>query len=290
MSGSAITIGKFNGFHLGHQVLLNRITKEASDKGLKAVCLKLVINDTCIFSDDENESFIREHYPSINSLEKLEFTPELARMSPEDFVRDILIDRFDVKYIAVGSDFRFGYNRAGDTETLIQLGKEFGFETEVIDKLEIDGEIVSSSRIRAFLEKGEMQSAQKLLGRPFAITGMVQGGKKLGRSLGYPTINLKADEKKILPAFGVYASRSLILEDSGEVKEYKSITNIGIRPSIDDGDAATIETFIYDFNEDIYGSKVSVVLDRFIRPEMKFSGLDELTSQISRDIKVASEV
>lgn len=285
----ALTIGKFNGFHLGHQTLLRDITKAAAEQGMTPKILKLVTKDGDIFDKVEVEGFLKDRFPSIEGVEYITFSPEFAKMSPEEFVSEVLVKQMNVGYVAVGVDFRFGKDRAGDTDTLRELGSKYGFEVSILDKLKIEGSIVSSSLIREKLSDGDMDSTQMYLGRPYSIKGTVESGKKLGRTLGYPTVNIYLDADKILPRYGVYSSVVRIF-DGNEWHNHRGITNIGKRPSIDDGDNATVESFIYDFNDDIYGFDVIIVPEVFIRGEIRFSSLDELTQQITRDIDYASSI
>lgn len=285
----ALTIGKFNGFHLGHQTLLSDITKAAAEQGMTPKILKLVTKDGDIFDKVEVEGFLKDRFPSIEGVEYITFSPEFAKMSPEEFVSEVLVKQMNVGYVAVGVDFRFGKDRAGDTDILRELGSKYGFEVSILDKLKIEGSIVSSSLIREKLSDGDMDSTKMYLGRPYSIKGTVESGKKLGRTLGYPTVNISLDADKILPRYGVYSSVVRIF-DGNEWHNHRGITNIGKRPSIDDGDNATVESFIYDFNDDIYGFDVIIVPEVFIRGEIRFSSLDELTQQITRDIDYASSI
>ena len=285
----ALTIGKFNGFHLGHQTLLRDITKAAAEQGMTPKILKLVTKDGDIFDKVEVEGFLKDRFPSIEGVEYITFSPEFAKMSPEEFVSEVLVKQMNVGYVAVGVDFRFGKDRAGDTDILRELGSKYGFEVSILDKLMIEGSIVSSSLIRENLSDGDMDSTKMYLGRPYSIKGTVESGKKLGRTLGYPTVNISLDADKILPRYGVYSSVVRIF-DGNEWHNHRGITNIGKRPSIDDGDNATVESFIYDFNDDIYGFDVIIVPEVFIRGEIRFSSLDELTQQITRDIDYASSI
>ena len=289
MTESAITIGKFDGIHKGHQLLIEDVVKASKENGYRSICYKLDFGDSALMTTDEDEEILKEL--GIDTVIRPEFTPEFSSMSHNEFVQSILVDELDVRYIAVGTDFRYGKDRLGDVDTLRQAGERLGFEVNVIEKLKLSGETVSSTRIRKCLEEGDVKGASELMGHPYKITGEVSGGKKLGRTLGYPTINLDYDERKKLPMFGVYASRVLVHasgnKENSDIREFRGITNIGIRPSVDDGDRVTIETFIYDFNEDIYGSFVEVIPEKFIREERRFASLDELTEQISHDIEVA---
>lgn len=281
-NGTAITIGKFDGMHRGHQLLMDDIRKVALSEKYDTICFKISLNTKSIYSIKEQQDIISDM--GISMLYVQEFTQEFAAVSPEEFVKKTLVDRLNVKYISVGSDFRFGNGRSGNAETLKQLGDKYGFKVNAIDKLKIDDETVSSSRIKEYMADGNMEKVAQYLGRPLFISGVVEPGKKLGRTLGYPTVNLIPEADKELPRFGVYASK-VYIGDSGV---YNAITNIGIRPSVDDGNAPTVETFIYDFNNDIYGEKIKVTLDHFIRSERKFESFDALKNQIKKDIEGAS--
>ena len=280
--GTALTIGKFDGFHKGHRLLLQEISDYSAKTGAEAVCYKLEFGGDSILSRDEQEKVISGY--GISRLCRVEFTPEYADVLAEDFVRDIIHEELGAEYVVVGSDFRFGRDRAGDVHLLEELSDKYGFKVKSFDKLVMDGEIVSSTRIRHLLEEGLVDEASKLLGKDYDLTGTVADGKKLGRSLGYPTLNLQFPENKILPRLGVYSSVTVIGDDT-----YNSITNVGRRPSVDDGDEVNIETFIYDFNDDIYGREVSVKLTHFLRDERRFESLEALKNQIAIDIDEASK-
>ena len=280
--GTALTIGKFDGFHKGHRLLLQEISDYSAKTGAEAVCYKLEFGGDSILSREEQEKVISGY--GISRLCRVEFTPEYADVLAEDFVRDIIHEELGAEYVVVGSDFRFGRDRAGDVHLLEELSDKYGYKVKSFDKLVMDGEIVSSTRIRHLLEEGLVDEASKLLGKDYDLTGTVADGKKLGRSLGYPTLNLQFPENKILPRLGVYSSITVIGDDT-----YNSITNVGRRPSVDDGDEVNIETFIYDFNDDIYGREVSVKLTHFLRDERRFESLEALKDQIAIDIDEASK-
>jgi riboflavin kinase/FMN adenylyltransferase len=278
--GTALTIGKFDGFHLGHRLLLQDISDYCRKTGAESICYKLEFGGCSILDQNEQERILDSY--GIDKLIRIDFTPEFADVLAEDFIRDIIHMQLDAEYVVVGNDFRFGRGRAGDCALLEKLSGKYGYTVKTFDKLIMDGDIVSSTRIRKLIESGSVKEAEELLGSPCMISGVVGAGKQLGRSLGYPTINLDYPSEKIMPRFGVYASKTVI-----DGKEFSSITNVGRRPSVDDGDAVNAETFIYDFNEDIYGQEVSVMLSGFLRDEKKFSSLDELKEQIGIDIKNA---
>lgn len=278
--GTAVTIGKFDGFHLGHKLLLDKIKTYAEEKNVKAICYKLDFGGAAILSPEEQEKLAAE--AGIDEFIRVPFTPEFASSSPEDFVKNILVGELGAEYIVVGTDFCFGKNREGNVELLKSLSDKYGFKVEAVEKLKLDGEVVSSTGIRALLDAGNVAEAEKRLGRSYGFTGKVGSGKHLGRSLGFPTVNIIPGEGKLLPKFGVYASRTIVGDST-----YGSITNVGIRPSVDDGDTANVETFIYDFSDDIYGEDIRVELLKFIRTEKKFESLDALKEQISADIATA---
>ena len=293
MTKTFMTIGKFDGFHLGHQLLLNDIIDKykkavemgTADEAYKCVIIKLRSGKDALYTEEEEKRFIKKAFPEIDDIIYLDFNESLRTMSPEVFVKSILVDSLDVCYIAVGSDFRFGKDRAGDINILNALGHKYNFSLAAKDKLIVDGEVVSSTRIRDIIHEGDVMSASSLLGRGFSFEGIVSPGKKLGRTLGFPTINIPVIDGKILPKYGVYSTRIYIGDE--KTVEYRGITNVGIRPSVDDGDIPTVETFIYDFNDDLYGSFVKVELMDFIRQEMSFNSLDDLKKQIALDIERA---
>ena len=278
--GTAVTIGKFDGFHLGHKLLLEKIRDYSLKHSVKSVCYKLDFGGASVLDSAEQEKAVSEY--GIDDFLRIPFTPEFASSSPEDFVKNILVGELNAEYVVVGTDFCFGRNREGNADILRDLGTVYGFKVEAVDKLCLDGEVISSAGIRALLEKGDIEEAVRRLGRSYGFSGKVGSGKKLGRNLGFPTVNIIPEESKLLPKYGVYASETYV-----EGKSYGSITNIGIRPSVDDGDAANVETFIYNFSDDIYGEDIRVELLKFIRPEKKFESLDALKEQISADIDAA---
>lgn len=280
--GTALTIGKFDGFHRGHRLLLQEISDYSEKTGAEAVCYKLEFGGDSILSSDEQEKVLSDY--GINRLCRVEFTQEYADVLAEDFVRDIIHENLRAEYVVVGSDFRFGRGRAGDVHLLEKLSDKYGFKVKSFDKLVIEGDVVSSTRIRHLLEEGLVDEASRLLGKDYDLTGIVEDGKKLGRNLGYPTLNLQFPDKKILPRLGVYSSVTVIGSE-----RYNSITNVGRRPSVDDGDKVNIETFIYDFSEDIYGREVCVKLTHFLRDERKFDSLEGLKNQIAIDIENAKK-
>lgn len=283
---TAITIGKFDGFHSGHKLLLDDILKVSDEKNLQPVLLMISSDEPRIFTIEEENELIRSLSGNKVKIIRIEFTPEFKAITAEDFIRKFLVEKYNVKHIAVGSNFRFGRDRAGDSSFLSDNASEYGFDVNVVEIREHDTFTVSSTIIRKMLSEGEMDTVNKLLGHNYLLSGTVEKGKALGRQLGFPTINIIPGDKKYLPRYGVYSSQIIIDGD----RKYNGITNIGIRPSVDDGDIPNVETFIYDFSEDIYGSEVKICPTRFIRGEKAFKSIDELKEQIAKDIEFSRNI
>ena len=278
---TAVTIGKFDGFHRGHRLLLEKL-EAFSEQGLRPIVIRIRFPGEMILSEEEDMEVLSEY--GSPGLVTIPFTEEFAGKSPEEFVRLILHDRFHAKEIVVGRDFRFGYERAGDTKTLSFLGEKYGFNVTTVEKLVAFGETVSSSRIRGLIKEGNIEEAESLLGHPIKLTGEVRHGKELGRTLGFPTINQIPPEDKILPCFGVYRSEVIF-----EGKSYTGLTNLGLRPTVEDAETPVMETYIIGYSGDLYGKTVTVRLVHFIRPEVHFTSVDELKKQMMLDLEKASE-
>ena len=212
------------------------------------------------------------------------FNETTKHMSPEEFVEEILVKKMDAKHICVGKDFHFGKDRGGDIHTLERFQKKYGYELVTVPKLYDDGQVISSTRVRALMDQGNMRKVNELLERPFFVQGTVCHGEALGRTIGFPTANLLAPKGKKLPPFGVYATKVHC-----GTKVYAGVTNVGNKPTV--GSFATgIETCILDFEKDIYGKEIQVEFYEFIRPEMKFATLDDLKAQIAKDKSKAQRI
>lgn len=280
---TAVTIGKFDGFHLGHRRLLEELCSLAQ-KGYRPVVLQIRFSEQRILSFEEEEEVLQAYGNPERKV--IPFTPEFSALSPEEFVRKVLVEELSAAAVVVGMDFRFGHDRAGDLSTLQELGEKYSFTVTGIPKLVQKEEVISSSRIRKCLEDGLVGEAEELLGHDLKYSGEVLHGKALGRTLGFPTINIIPSFDKLLPRFGVYRSRVFLpSEDLSGQKVYEGISNIGIRPTVSDGDRASVETHILGFSGDLYGKTVSVQPVRFLRPEIHFASLDELKNQIKKDLK-----
>ena len=271
---NAVTIGKFDGFHKGHQKLLQEMLKTDVDETI--VC-KIDFPGAGLLTRQEQEDYLKQL--GIQRLVRLPFTKEFAGKTPEEFVRQVLVEELDARHVIVGSDFRFGCNRIGNVETLSMLGKHYGFQVHSVDKLQMDGDPVSSTRIRAAYEAGEIETAERLLGHEITFSGVVLHGKKQGRTIGFPTVNLVPGEEKLLPAFGAYGTS--VTTPFGE---FRAIANIGIRPTFDDGDQVTIEAHLKGFDGDLYDQKIRIRLLTYLRPERHFDSVEDLQQQIQKDL------
>lgn len=291
LENTAVALGKFEGLHRGHQLLFDEIKKQKK-AGLKSVVFTFDMPPRFALSGDqsyqqiytkEERRFLLEEM-HIDILIEHPFTKEFAAQTPEEFVRDVLVKKAGAKVIVVGSDCRFGRKRSGDVELLKELAPRYGYELVVIDKLQMGHKDVSSTRVRAHLEKGEMEEASLLLGRPFAVMGPVVHGKALGRTIQIPTANQRADKNKLLPPNGVYISRIFL---PGEEGYHYGITNVGVKPTVETDGLKDVETNIVDFDRDIYGEIIKVELLHYRRPEMHFASLDELRAQMEKDVDAA---
>ena len=286
VKNSAVSLGKFDGIHQGHRLLLRQILEQ---KGLVPTVFTFgaaqgngIIPKQQIYSRREKEMILQQL--GIEREIIFPFNEETRAMDAEDFVREILINKIDAKYICVGEDFHFGRGREGNIALLEHLQQEYGYRLQVLPKLVLDDEVVSSTRIRWELSGGRLEKVNELLGSPYFIAGEVVHGNALGRTLGMPTANLVPDSSKVLPAYGVYAT---LVELEG--KTYVGVTNIGLKPTVG-AENASVETTILDFQEDIYGKELKVSFYYFLRREKKFPNLSALTLQMEKDKKQAMQL
>ena len=288
---SIITLGNFDGLHLGHQELIRKIILRARETGgLSMVVtfrphpLKILAPEKCppLISIYEEKIQLFEKL-GIDVLVKIPFTLDFSAMEPRDFVHDILVDLLGAKEIFVGYNYRFGKGRKGNTQMLRDLGIELGFIVREVEQVSLNGEVISSTRIRQLLINGEVEHAAKLLGRSYALCGIVVKGDGRGRGLGFPTANI-ASRHSIIPSNGVYAVRLLVRD-----KYYDGIVNIGMRPTFDSKSMA-IEVHIFDFDEDIYGEETTIYFAGKIREERKFDSAEALIGQITKDITAAKAI
>lgn len=282
---SAVTLGKFDGIHKGHQKLMKKILAK-KEQGLKSVVFTFGQMPGTVFYGKGRTILTREERKQhleamgIDYMVECPFVPEIIQMEPEDFVKKILVEQLNVKYIAVGPDFRFGHNRRGGCSLLKEMAAQFGFEVEVVEKECLEDKVISSTYVRHMLETGEMEMVQKLLGYPYYVSGTVIRGHAIGRTIGIPTINLLPDDEKILPPNGVYLTKTIFGEE-----EHFGITNIGVKPTISGEEAKGIETHLFDFEGDLYDRELTVAFYAFERKERRFPSLEELKEQLKKDIQ-----
>ena len=286
LTDTAVTLGKFDGFHLGHRELLDDVIKA---EGLTSVVFTFDLNPHNLFSEREiklidtnDERSLLLSSTGLDYLIDYPFTKETADTEPEAFVRNVLAGQLGVKHIAVGRDFTFGKGGRGNVELLSKLSSKYGFTLKVYDKLCADGGVISSTRIRECIERGEMEEAARLLGRPYWITGEIIHGNAIGRTVGMPTIHQRPDDTKLLPPFGVYVSDTLI-----DGKLYRGITNIGLKPTVGTETRPGVETWLFDFDRDVYGEFAIVNILSFVRHEKKFNSVDEVKTQVMKDAEKA---
>lgn len=284
-----LTIGTFDGVHIGHQKIINRLNKEAKLKNGESVLFTFFPHPRIVLQQGSSElKMIQTQEEKIQKLERMgldhvivyPFTQEFSNTNAEDFIRNFIIEKLHVNTIVVGYDHQFGKNREGSLEHLVKLSKLFPFEVIEIPAHEIDEVNISSTKIRNALINGEIETANLYLNEAFEISGKIIHGNKIGRTIGFPTANIQLEDKhKLIPSFGVYAVR-VKLQDQ---REFLGMMNIGFRPTVSKEFKLSCEVSLLDFDEDIYETKISVHLLKRIRKEIKFNGLEELKAQIKQD-------
>ncbi len=286
---SAVTIGVFDGVHRGHQHLVALLCERARADGLAAVALTFNPHPRTVLRPGSAITYLTSLEERVELLQALgldavgvlAFTSELAQLSPRDFLA-LLVDELQMRLLMVGPDFALGRNRSGTIGVMRQVGEELGFRVEVAPLLAEDGEKVGSSSVRQALSQGDVELVARRLGRPFSLRGPVVTGDLRGRSLGFPTANIAIGLDRALPEYGIYVTRAYV----GETV-YESCTSIGIRPTFDVEPHRTVETFILDFDEDIYGQEMRIEVLKRLRGELKFESADGLVAQMHRDVEQA---
>ncbi len=279
----AICLGSFDGIHKGHKKLMEKTVSLAKEKGIKSAVV------TFMQTPQKNKVFLMEENlkrieaTGIDKVFIIKFNDEFKKLSPEDFVNNYLVGIFLAKYVVCGFNFRFGFNREGNTDTLLKLGKEH-FELIVVDKVTCDGETVSSSYIKKLLASGNIERVNTLLGDCYEISDAVHKGKQLGRSIEIPTVNQTLSPSLCEIKKGVYSS---VTEIDGKI--YKSISYIGYAPTVNEVGDVILETHILDFKGDLYNKHIRVRLIGFIREEKKFASLEELKDEIELNINTAKK-
>ena len=287
---SAVSIGKFDGIHMGHCVLLDRTFKQKKN-GMQSVVFTFDPAPSVFFSGRPQKLLTtkqekREIFEKLGVDVLIEYplNAETASTLPEAFISDVLVGRMKMRYIAAGTDVSFGDKGSGNAELLVKLANEMGYTADIIDKVYSHGEEVSSTLIRDYVSAGNMERVKELLGGHYSTEGRVVTGNKFGRNIGMPTMNIIPPCDKLLPPNGVYFS-DIVLRG----RKYHSITDVGCKPTVSDENRKGVETFVYDFNDDAYGEDIRVDFLSFRRPEMKFASVDELKQQMQRDIAAGRE-
>jgi riboflavin kinase / FMN adenylyltransferase len=282
---AAVTIGNFDGVHVGHQKILQGVTERAREEQLMSAVLTFYPHPARVLRPEQSPSLIATLSQRLASIESARidaalvvgFDAELAKLDGEDFVKRFLVDTMRVQVVLIGRNFRFGHRQAGDAKLLGELGQRWGFEVEIVSPIVLDGDVVSSTAIRCALRDGNAEDAWRMLGRPFALAGRIRTGTGMGRKLVVPTLNLET-EQELLPKNGVYATE---VDLNG--KTYHAVTNVGLRPTFD-GAQTTVESHLFDFRENLTSGSLEVRFCTRIRDERKFSGPAPLRDQVLRDI------
>lgn len=276
LSCSAVTLGKFDGIHRGHRKLVEKVL-EQKENGVQAVLFAIGVSDRMILTDRERHSLLERM--GMDVMLECPLTDRFKHMKAESFIKEILVRDLQISYVAVGEDYRFGYERKGTPQLLKKFGKKYGFEVEIVPK-EMDGHRkVSSTFVREELKKGNMEKVGALLGMDYPVEGVVEHGRGMGHKMLLPTANLIPSKEKLMPPNGVYATVSHFGDRS-----YPGVTNIGYKPTVGE-DFLGVETYLFDCSRDLYGEECRVEFKHFLRPEQKFSSLEALKSRILKDVE-----
>lgn len=284
---TVLTLGTFDGIHPGHLKIIGRLVSCSKEKGCRNVVITFYPHPRTILGNDNSVKMLTTQDEKIELLEKLgvenlliiNFTKEFASLSAEDFIYDYLINGIGLTEIVLGHDHHFGKGRRGNAELLQKIADKEGFIVTKAEAFMIDGEAVSSTKIRNAIAEGDIIRANKLLGRNYEFSGIVVGGDKRGRELGFPTANIKlSSQEKLLPASGVYAVKVMV-----ENERHTGLLSIGNRPTFYNQGELVSEVYIYDFNREIYGAKVTTELVERLRGEVKFNSAEELINQMNTD-------
>ena len=288
---TAVTLGKFDGLHRGHQKLMHEMLKW-KEQGFKIAVFTFATPpwtlvkgkmQTMIMTNPEREMLLEQ--VGVDYIVEYPFDEEVCHMAPEQFISDILVGRMNAGVIVSGPDCHFGYKAAGDCAMLERLSGEYGYRYFIVDKeRDEEGKIISSTYIREMLADGNIRKANDLLGYCYFVTGKVEHGNAIGHTKLYPTANLIPPAVKHLPKFGVYVTRVTV-----DGKVYGGLTNVGAKPTISGDNPIGVETYLYDFSGDLYGKEMKVELLDFVRPEMKFASIDALKAQLDHDIRECRE-
>ncbi|WP_294309037.1 bifunctional riboflavin kinase/FAD synthetase [uncultured Chryseobacterium sp.] len=281
----ALSLGMFDGVHLGHKSIIDELIRVGRENHLETAVLTFWPHPRFVFNPSENlkllntleeKTFLMEKY-NIENLFLKEFDEEFRNLTGEEFVRQILVDKLHVKYLIIGYDHSFGKNKSGNFELLQKLSEELDFEVEQMEAINIHENNISSTKIRKALLDGNIRDANEMLGYSYSVSGTVVHGKKIGRTIGYPTANIETDSIKLLPKKGAY-----IVEVFVKDQHYKGMLSVGTNPTVN-GEKLTVEVYILDFNDDIYNEKITVKFRDFLHDEIKFEGIEKLIERLDED-------
>lgn len=287
-SPKVLSLGMFDGVHVGHLSIISLLKKTALEKQFETALLTFWPHPRKVFNPNDDIKLLNTLDEKLDLLEKAHldfvflksFDENFRNLTGEEFVRQILIEKLNIKHIIIGHDHVFGKNKSGNFELLQKLSKELNFEVEQLKAVKDGDSNISSTKIRNCLSDGNIIGANKMLGYHYSVSGKVIDGKKLGRTIGYPTANIEVDELKLLPKKGAY-----IVEVYVKNKSYKGMLSIGTNPTVN-GEKLTVEVYILDFNEDIYGEKITVKFRDFLHEEIKFESLEKLIERLNEDKKL----
>lgn len=285
---TAIAIGKFDGIHLGHRELVRQI-QIAKEHHLKSVVFTFSPSPLSFFSKKpvkelttKNEKRWFFEKMDVDYLVEYPFDEETSQMTPESFVKDILVAKLNVALVVAGDDLKFGRKGMGNDALLQEMAEEFGYEVRIIDKLTNHQREISSTYVRESLSKGNIELVNELLGQSYFVQGIVQKGRQIGRTIGFPTMNIHPDQQKLLPPLGVYFSIVCV-----RGKRYFAVTNLGLQPTVSDEKQVVIESNLFDFHDECYGEEVAVEFIRYHRKEKKFPNIEVLKNEIWKDVESA---
>ncbi|WP_265443528.1 bifunctional riboflavin kinase/FAD synthetase [Acetivibrio straminisolvens] len=289
---TGVGLGNFDGLHIGHMALIDKLIKESELNSLDSVVYTFSKHPENIIRKELFTPLITSTHKKVELLEKTrlnylyfeKFDENFSRMQPEEFVKDILVGKFNMRLAVAGFNYRFGYRGQGDTGLLHKMGNELGFKVIVIEPIMLEEEVVSSTRIRSYILEGDMDRVFAFLGRHYSVAGKVEKGRRVGNTIGFPTANIYPEEYLVLPSNGVYITKTLI-----DGKMHPSISNIGNNPTFGGLDKISVETYILDFEKSIYGKEIEVFFISKLRGEIKFDSVKELTDQIEKDIEIAKK-
>ena len=289
---TAITIGTFDGVHLGHRHLVRSLTEAAQRQGLTPIVLTFKNSPRSVLNPAAQLSYITDletrlsllHQPGIDRVVPVEFTRELSQLSAAEFV-DALSKELGMKGLVVGPDFALGHRRQGDVATLREMGKTAGFWVETVNNFSLDDAPVKSSAIRELLGQGQVERVKRMLDRPFSLAGEVETGDRRGRELGFPTANLAPKPSMAVPGDGIYATWAIV-----DGVRYQGATSIGVRPTFGGSGDRRVETFLLDFSGDLYGKRMTLEFEQRLRGELAFSSVDALVQQMKQDVEQSRAV